>query len=307
MAQILEACAHEAARALGTRYGLEDPALGVRLEGGYANDLFRLDAGGRAWVLRIERPPIDEESLAWEHAVLGQLCERLPEVCAPVTARNGTTWFAVRDRVAWLMPLVRGAPADPGRTAHRDAAAAALGRIHAVGAELGLAPRPRHEALPRMTWPPLEPVAPLADLAEEIAAARAWAVDFVRRLAAERRPRVGFVHNDFFPGNVMIDGDELTAVLDWEESRLDWVSFDLANALGSFCFAGDELDRGAARRFLTTYRNAGGTAPLDEEDLLLPLMRVKRTLEVLRAPTDREPRWEHQRHNVRAMTELARG
>jgi hypothetical protein len=52
-----------------------------------------------------------------------------------------------------------------------------------------------------MTWPPLEPVAPLADLAEEIAAARAWAVD----------------------------------------------------------------------------------------------------------PTDREPRWEHQRHNVRAMTELAGG
>jgi hypothetical protein len=45
---------------------------------------------------------------------------------------------------------------------------------------------------------------------------------------------------------------------------------------------------------------------LDEEDLLLPLMRVKRTLEVRRAPTDREPRWEHQRHNVRAMTELAR-
>jgi hypothetical protein len=52
-----------------------------------------------------------------------------------------------------------------------------------------------------MRWPPLEPVAPLADLAEEIAAARAWAVD----------------------------------------------------------------------------------------------------------PTDREPRWEHQRHNVRAMTELAGG
>ena len=33
-------------------------------------------------------------------------------------------------------------------------------------------------------------------------------------------------------------------------------------------------------------------------------MRVKRILEVLRAPTDREPRWEHQRHNLRALAGL---
>jgi Ser/Thr protein kinase RdoA (MazF antagonist) len=83
VAPILEACPHEAARALGARYGLEDAALGVRLEGGYANDLFRLDAGGRAWVLRIERPPIDEESLAWEHAVLGQLCDGFRKSARP--------------------------------------------------------------------------------------------------------------------------------------------------------------------------------------------------------------------------------
>jgi hypothetical protein len=36
----------------------------------------------------------------------------------------------------------------------------------------------------------------------------------------------------------------------------------------------------------------------------MPLIRVKRILEVLRAPTDREPRWEHQRHNLRALAGL---
>jgi hypothetical protein len=30
-------------------------------------------------------------------------------------------------------------------------------------------------------------------------------------------------------------------------------------------------------------------------------MRVKRIQELLRAPTDREPRWDHQRQNLRAV------
>jgi Ser/Thr protein kinase RdoA (MazF antagonist) len=224
-----------------------------------------------------------------------------------VQARDGTTWFTAGDRVAWLMPLVAGATADPARAAHRDAAAAALARIHATGAELRLAQRPYVDALPQLQWPPLVVPPPVADLADEIAGAREWAIRCVRRLATERRPLEGFVHGDFFPGNVMTDGDRVTGILDWEEARLDWVSWDLANALGTFCFAGDDLDREAARRFLAAYRAGGGTAPRSEEDLLVPLMRVKRTLEVLRAPTDREPRWEHQRHNLRAMRKLGVG
>ena len=77
------------------------------------------------------------------------------------------------------------------------------------------------------------------------------------------------------------------------------------HAVGTFCFAGEELDRPAARRFVAAYRDAGGTAPREEEDLLVPLMRVKRILEVLRAPADRHARWEHQRHNLRALRQLA--
>jgi Ser/Thr protein kinase RdoA (MazF antagonist) len=94
-------------------------------------------------------------------------------------------------------------------------------------------------------------------------------------------------------------------VIDWEEARIDWLTWDLANAVGTFCFAGDDLDRPAARGFVDAYREAGGTAPPEEEDLLVPLMRAKRILEVLRAPADRDPRWEHQRHNLRALRNLA--
>ena len=42
-----------------------------------------------------------------------------------------------------------------------------------------------------------------------------------------------------------------------------------------------------------------------DDDVLVPLVRVKRILEVLRAPTDRKPRWEHQRHNLQSLEKLA--
>jgi hypothetical protein len=55
----------------------------------------------------------------------------------------------------------------------------------------------------------------------------------------------------------MIHEDNLAGVLDWEEARLDWLSWDLANALGTFCFAGDRLDREAARDLLAAYATPG--------------------------------------------------
>jgi hypothetical protein len=52
--------------------------------------------------------------------------------------------------------------------------------------------------------------------------------------------------------------------------------------------------------FLHAYRAASGRVPPEEDDLIVPLLQVKRILEVLRAPTDRHPRWDYQLANLRA-------
>jgi len=44
--------------------------------------------------------------------------------------------------------------------------------------------------------------------------------------------------------------------------------------------------------------------PGDDDDLILPLVRPKRILEVLRAPTDRQPRWDLQLANLEAYQAL---
>jgi Ser/Thr protein kinase RdoA (MazF antagonist) len=292
------------APALRDAFGFDDVVIGERLQGGYANDLFRVVADGRDLVLRIKHPPVVAEDIAWEHRLVRLLSERLPEVDAPLRARDGATVVGVGDRVGWLLPFVDGAPADVAQEEERAAAAGALGRLHRAGAGLALPHRPRLRPLPELAWPPLRIPAELRDWRATIASARTWAISYVAMLADHRALPVTLVHGDYFPGNVLVTDRGVSGIIDWEEAHLDWPIWDLAGAIGSFCAGDDDLDRDACRGFVDSYRAAGGSATRSDDDLLLPLVRVKLILEVLRAPTDRRPRWEHQRHNLRLLENL---
>lgn len=285
-------------------YGFADVTIGERLEGGFANDVFRVGADGAEYVLRVKHPPVDREDVAWEHRLLALLSERLDEVQAPLAGRDGRTSFAWEDRAAWLLPFVAGAPADAGRAADRLASAASLGRLHRAAGELDVGPRPRIAPLRRLAWPPLLVPLELWDHRAEIVKARTWATRLVAEIAATRSPPETLVHGDCFPGNVLVAGGRVTGLVDWEEAHIDWATWDLATAMWSFCHRGDELDRERAPAFVAAYRAAGGTAREADDDLLLPLVRVKRVLEVLRARTDREPLWDVQRENLRALAHL---
>jgi Ser/Thr protein kinase RdoA (MazF antagonist) len=107
------------------------------------------------------------------------------------------------------------------------------------------------------------------------------------------------IHGDFFPGNVLVDGGRVTALLDWEEARLDWPEIDLAAGVWHFGWRDGEADD----RFLAAYADAGGI-PADPA-VLAPLIRVKRVLEVLRAPTDRHVDWDYQSDNLLAIDRLS--
>jgi hypothetical protein len=106
-----------------------------------------------------------------------------------------------------------------------------------------------------------------------IAQARTDLNGLVTWLERERRPVTGLTHN-------------------WEEANIDWQVWDVASSLWPFCSDGDRLHQRAVTEFLTAYRAAGGTVPSDEDDLIVPLIRARRILEALRAPTDRHPRWD---------------
>jgi homoserine kinase type II len=289
-------------RTLGARYGLGGLQLGERLTGGYANELYRLASDRGAFALRLDVEP-SAPGIAWEHDVVARLAERVPEIPVPVKALDGETWFRHGGVAFWLLPFVEGSPADRDDERHRLGAARLLARVHAAG--LRVPPRPDVPPLRRLVWPH-EPTEPLADLRPEIDAARAWGIEFVAGL--RDHPLVtGVIHGDFFRGNVLFSGDRAVGLVDWEEATVDWQIYDLANAVWEFCKLPDrrnDFDREAANRFVAAYRDAGGTVPLEEDHLLVPFIRVRRIMEVVRAASDRHVDWEYQRHNMLSFRNL---
>jgi homoserine kinase type II len=294
----------EMASILRDAYGFDAVVVGERLEGGYANDLFRIRADGAAFVLRLKLPPVVEDDIAWEHELTRVLSLMLPEVVPPVATRDGRAIVDLGSRTGCLLPFIDGEPARPERSAHRTAAARGLGRLHRRGRGLELPARPRLRPLRELEWPSTRVPAELREWSATIAAARRWAISYTSEIAQARALPTGIVHGDYFPGNVLISGDELVGIIDWEEAQLDWLIWDLANAINTFCAVDDDLDREACRGFVDAYRTAGGVLLRHDEALVVPLVRVKRILEVLRAPTDRHPRWDHQRRNLRSLQKL---
>jgi Ser/Thr protein kinase RdoA (MazF antagonist) len=288
-------------RAVSQGYGLPAPLSVERLKGGYANDVF-LVKSDRSVVLHVKHPPLDLASLSWEHQLLDLLKPHLREIPGPLRTLDGRTFLLYKDRPVWLTPYVPGVPAEP---ADRRAVAAALGRLHNV--ELGLSPRPGHSRLSDLPIPPLRQMPPAFDRwLPLIADARKEVIELISLTARTRRIAVGATHNDIFPGNVLLHGGQVTALLDWEEADIDWLVWDLACSIGSFCSTPDgDLDIGAKLDFLDSYRAASDRVPSEEDDLIVPLLRAKRILEVLRAPTDRHPRWDYQLANLQAYEVLS--
>jgi Ser/Thr protein kinase RdoA (MazF antagonist) len=282
--------------AVAEAYGLQTPISAERLTGGFANDVFLLTDDPPV-VLHIKHPPLDLRSLSWEHELLALLRPHLPEIPSPMRTLGGGTFLLHEERPVWLTPYVPGEPAEP---ADRRAVAAALGRLHAV--QLEVKPRPGHPRLRDLPIPPLRPMPPAFDSwLPLIASARTETIELISRIATTRQTTVGITHNDIFPGNVLVYDGHVTGLLDWEEADLDWLVWDLASSILTFCSTADgDLDTSATQGFLDTYRAASGRVQPEEDDLIVPLLRAKRILEVLRAPTDRHPRWDYQLENLRA-------
>ena len=290
---------------LRRRYRLGKLGPAERLTGGYANDVFGLASATGPVVVRVKYPPVDPASIRWEHDLLALLAARVPEVPAPLAARDGTTFFRHGRFAVWLLPHLPGSPARAADPRHGEEVARLLARVHSVGTR-GLAPRPRHARLRDLPFPEVAGLpSELADRLPRLAELREETMRLVRELTDSGRPlTTGVVHGDVFPGNVLVHHERASALLDWEEADLDWQAYDLAIAAWFFCRTGAELDRAALARFIAAYRGGGGTVPPAEDDLLVPFIRVKRVLEVLRAPTDRHVDWDEQLENLRAAESL---
>jgi len=91
--------------------------------------------------------------------------------------------------------------------------------------------------------------------------------EFLSNFLAQPLPQ-GFVHGDIFPDNTIFKGDQLVAILDFEEICTDSVLFDVGVIINGFCFIDNRLSNELLVTFLSEYNKVRKLS--NEEIHLLP-------------------------------------
>jgi len=281
---------------------LRDTTGVSRLEGGELKDVFRIDAGSAAFALRVYQPQVSRDDVASEMALVAPFARRLDEVPNAIPARDGALLAVEHGRVAVLAPFVEGSRLDRRDRAQRRAAAELLARLHAIAAAIE-SPRPRRAPAPYRdfdwhengwwSWPDIEAFLRAHDLTstpvdagtlrQRIDGELAAAPHALRALAALDLPSMP-IHNDYFPGNLLWHNGQVAAVIDWDETNVDWRALEVANASIEFSQPNDdqlEPDPALVRDFLRDYVAAGGELLDRERAAMLRLRKLRLLMETL--------------------------
>lgn len=216
------------------------------IDQGYINAIYAVGTPVDRYVMRIYREPGDLSRIRHEHAVALRLQQaglsfRIP---APIPTANGETLATVAgpegETYVALIPFLPGAHPDFRNLRQAEAAGAALGElvsalgsmepdatalaVPAYGDLAGSHPE-FHDPLSLLDWLPVEP---------------AWRTRFGQVLESVlvqagrlygQLPRQ-MTHGDFTHGNVLMEGDRVTGVLDFEFSAWALRVMDYAIGIG---------------------------------------------------------------------------
>jgi homoserine kinase type II len=230
--------------ALQAAWSLPGPWQAQPLAHGTNNAVQRLETPAGSYVLRVYSNHADLERVRFEHGVLTRLrAADLPfAVPAPLPTRTGTLYARIPtpegEALAALTPLIPGEHPYDGDLAQAVAGGATLGAL-----DVALAALPVGEGVGWRSYGDLErchplvpdPPAALAELpvAEELRqrllARYAWLMERIPRLYAALPQQLS--HEDYAPSNVLMDGERVTGVLDFEFCARDLRAMDLTVAL----------------------------------------------------------------------------
>jgi homoserine kinase type II len=212
---------------------------------GTNNLVLHVEAPTGSYVLRVYSNTLDAARLRFERDVLAKLTEaRLPfALPTPLPSVDGAYFLDVeteqRHALATLTPYIPGQPPNRDNLDQATAAADVLGRLTLAMARLdtpaeGISWRSSGDLArchPRVPDPP----AAFADLPlsgekrQRLIAGYTWLIERIPDLYATLPQQL--VHEDFDPGNVLMEGNRVTGVLDFEFCARDLRVMDLTVAL----------------------------------------------------------------------------
>lgn len=286
----------------------------TQLTGGDWNDVYRLETTRGHLIVRIRHPTTRLAQVIYEHALMQAIHLSIPEVPSPYIARDGKSFLLHEGRIVALFPYLAGRPIDRDSHVEGRAAGHMLGRIHQISLN-SLPPMPPAElpSIGQFDWADnhcwawsdieklfdqgadqcpypadeadaLENVQAIFDQFDRIVWARAVHADWLAQVAeVEPTLLIAPIHGDFYRRNVLINQGQISAVIDWDDCRPDWLVYELGRSAWEFAkdTTTHSLDYSRLRGFLQGYHEAGGPVLADELHLLIPFMKCVRVHEIL--------------------------
>ena len=212
-----------------------------------------------------------EADVTWEARVLSALAARGVPTPPPLAAGDGRPYAPVRGKWVSVFPWRDGRhlAADEVTSALAQTFGATLAQLHVAGLALPAVVRrasiydhahlvARYQRIAAHGDPMLSHA--VAILGEELAAAEAAA-------PIRERATHGLIHGDLFRDNVLWTGDQISAVLDFEQASGGSLAYDLAVCINDWCYPRIEL----ARALLTGYQHVRSLPRADIEALPVEL------------------------------------
>ncbi len=248
------------------------------------------------YILRIYQNTTEPDRIRYEHTLLIRLAQTglSFSVPAPIPVRSGATLLPVPDgageKLAALFPRIPGKQPDSDDLRQYRSCGAALGELdHALSYVTILAPPtpyPPFGDLSQIDPAVPDPLAMLEHVPLELVQGAQF-THIVRDLLAalpamyQSLPQQ-IVHRDFDASNVLMEGERVTGVLDFEFAGPDLRAFDLARSLSLFRVSPWSSPEGwhGVTAFVTGYRERVDLTP-GEIDALPDLMRLYRVMSLV--------------------------
>ncbi len=264
-------------QAVATDFALGTVKSSRAIAAGTINSNFLLDTARGRFFMRVNEGK-SETDVAWEARLVGALADRGVITPKPIAARDGRAYAAIaigadggEQTTKWASAFAwrpgNHLDAESVTPHHARAFGRALAQLHFAGLELPSEWRrtsiydhahlvDRFARIERERDPQL--AAAQDTLRAELAFAEASAP--IRAAATH-----GLIHGDLFRDNVLWDGDQISAILDFEQASGGSLAYDLAVCINDWCWS--ERDR-APRLGLVTELLAGYSAvrPLTDTD-----------------------------------------
>lgn len=230
---------------------------------GFANENFRIDSNGKTTMIRIcKQQPV--ASIEKEMELMEIIRQHGLKVAYPIPNNAGSDIFQSGEFPALMYDFIEGHDA-PLNSESRKQIAQEVAKLNSIEVPDGFV-KPNNLNFQNCIELEAKLDAAPHQFPEVFAHFRSE-MKLLEKHVHLDLPR-GFVHGDVFPNNTIFQGNELKAIVDFEEFAIETLLFDLAMMVVGFCINDEgRLDQNAVKELVLGYESIRQLSTSEKEAL----------------------------------------